>query len=150
MFGRDFFVIILTGALTVMTFTGGAEKAKGQDVDCTQLEAQIQQADQVYKDAHHKQVDAFRIWDKYYKALHSDTYEGTEEPLADTAQKCESDESKGNYCSGAMEDYENITASEQKAKANLDAAKAEADQAEANLSELKAKAEANACDAGGQ
>jgi cell division protein FtsB len=148
MFGRNHYLLILTCALTVMTFTGGAERAKGQDVDCSQLEAQIQQADQVYKEARHKQADAFGDWDKYYKSLHSDTYEGTDEPLADTAQKCESDDTKGNYCSGAMVDYENMTASEKKAKQKLDAANAEEAKAQANLDALKQKAQANGCDLG--
>ncbi|MFI5323530.1 MAG: hypothetical protein ACHQ6U_08370 [Thermodesulfobacteriota bacterium] len=148
MFGRNFNLLVLTVALTILILTPGVEKAKGQDVDCSRLEAQIQQADKVYMEASHKQVDAFRDWDKYYKSLHSDTYEGTEEPLADTAQKCKSDDSKGNYCSGAMEDYQNISASEQKAKQKLDSANAEQTKAQASLDALKQKAQANGCDIG--
>jgi hypothetical protein len=130
--------------------TGSTEKSNAQGVDCSQLNAQIKQADRVYKEAQHKQEDAFKDWDRFYRSLHSDTYGGTDEPLANTAQKCESSDSKGDYCKGAMDDYQNMTESEKNAKQKLNVANAEEGKALETLNTLKLKAQENGCDIGGQ
>ncbi|MEQ9619000.1 MAG: hypothetical protein RIG61_07470 [Deltaproteobacteria bacterium] len=139
--------LAIIAGLSIIVLSGGYDSSHGQDVDCTELSVEIKEAEKGYKDAHDEQVKAFRNWDKYYKQLHSDTYAGSEKPIADTAEECESGEDHGgDYCKGTLEEYEKLTSGEQEAKAELDVAKKNAAETYAKLDALKKQAKENNCE----
>ena len=140
-------IFAIIAGFWVIILSLGYDSSHGQDVDCAELSTQIRESEKEYKDAHHEQVKAFRNWDKYYKQLHSDTYAGTEKPIADEAEKCESGEGPGgDYCKGTLEEYRKLTSGEQEAKAELDAAKKNAAEAYGKLDALKKQAKENNCE----
>lgn len=144
---RKSIIFAIIAGLSVIILSPDYDASHGQDVDCAELSAQIKEAEKEYKDAHKEQVKAFRNWDKYYKQIHSDTYAGTEKPIADEAEKCESGgDTGGDYCKGTLEDYGKLTSGEQGAKAELDAAKKNAAESYGKLDALKKQAKESNCE----
>lgn len=123
-----------------------ASNAVGQDVDCEQIMSQLKEAKSEYKDYRHEAKKAFENWDKYYKELHSYTYEATDQPLAVSAKKCETGEGLGKaFCKGALDKYNEISAKEGPAKVELQGARAKASEARQNLNLLVKQADMKGC-----
>lgn len=147
MLKRKGLMFTLTGALALSAVLAGVEYAAGQETDCKKITAQIQEAEKEYKPLKDKQKKAFDNWSKYYKQLHSDTYAGTEKPLADSAKDCDSGEGVDEeFCKGVMEEYNQISAKEQETKKEFDAAREEAAKASNKIFELKRQAKMNKCE----
>lgn len=147
MLRREGLMFAIVAGLTVSILYFGYESSYSQEVDCSELSARIKEAEREYKDAHNEQVKAFRNWDKYYKQIHSDTYGGTEKPIADTAEECKSGEGPGgDFCKRALEEYGKLASGEQAAKAELDAAKKNAAKAYGKLDTLKKESKDNNCE----
>jgi len=93
--------------------------------DCKEILAQLEEAKAVHNADYKAKGKAFNNWRKYNKELHSMSYEATDEPLADSAEKCEKGDYLGKgFCKGVLEEYNKILAKEKPAKAELDAAAA--------------------------
>ena len=93
--------------------------------DCEEILAQLKEAKAVHNADYKEKGKAFNNWRKYNKELHSMSYEATDEPLADSAEKCEKGDYLGkDFCKGVLEEYNKILAKEKPAKAELDAAAA--------------------------
>lgn len=123
-----------------------ASNAIGQDVDCEQIMSQLEEAQSQSKDYRHEAKKAFENWDKYYKELHSYTYEATDQPLAVSAKKCETGEGLGkDFCKGAVQKYGEISAKEGPAKVELQGARAKASEARQNLNLLVKQADMKGC-----
>ena len=123
-----------------------ASNAIGQDVDCEQVMSQLEEAKSQYKADYKEQKKAFENWDKYYKELHSYTYEATDQPLAVSAKKCEAGEGLGKaFCKGALDKYNEISAKEGPAKAELMSARAKASEARQNYNLLVKQADMEGC-----
>ena len=123
-----------------------ASNAVGQDVDCEQIMSQLKEAKSEYRDYRHEAKKAFENWDKYYKELHSYTYEATDQPLAVSAKKCETGEGLGKaFCKGALDKYNEISAKEGPAKVELQGARAKASEARQNLNLLVKQADMKGC-----
>jgi hypothetical protein len=123
-----------------------ASNAVGQDVDCEQVMSQLKEAQSQSKDYRHEAKKAFENWDKYYKELHSYTYEATDQPLAVSAKKCEAGEGLGKaFCKGALDKYNEISAKEGPAKAELMSARAKASEARQNYNLLVSQADTEGC-----
>jgi hypothetical protein len=105
--------------------TTKADTPEVANPECEEIQAQLKEAKAVHDADYRAKGKAFNNWRKYDKELHSMSYEATDEPLADSAEKCE----KGNYlgkdfCKGALEEFNKISAKEKPAKEQLDAAAA--------------------------
>ena len=123
-----------------------ASNAVGQDADCVAIMSQLKEAQSQSKDYRHEAKKAFENWDKYYKELHSYTYEATDQPLAVSAKKCEQGEGLGKaFCKGALDKYNEISAKEGPAKAELMSAKAKASEARQNYNLLVRQADTEGC-----
>ncbi len=123
-----------------------ASNAVGQDADCVAIMSQLKEAKSEYKDYRHEAKKAFENWDKYYKELHSYTYEATDQPLAVSAKKCETGEGLGKaFCKGALDKYNEISAKEGPAKVELQGARAKASEARQNLNLLVKQADMEGC-----
>ncbi len=134
------------GVLSLWTALAGVDFAAGQEVDCGKIMEQIKEAEKEYKPLLRERKKAFDNWSKYYNQLHADMYAGTEEPLADTAKKCESGEGiDEEFCKRAMEEYNKILAKEQETKKEFDAAHEKAAEASNELYMLKRQAKMNNC-----
>jgi hypothetical protein len=93
--------------------------------DCKEIQAQLKEAKAVHNADYKAKGKAFNNWRKYNKELHSMSYEATDEPLANSAQKCEKgDYLEKDFCKGVLKEYNKISAKEKPAKAELDAAAA--------------------------
>jgi len=139
--------LILALMCAVFVLLGGTEYGAAQETDCGQIMENLKAAEKAYKEALHEQKKAFGEWDKYYKKLHSDTYAGTEEPLADTVDKCGEGESEpGGFCTRADEDYQDISAKEKEKKKAFDEAKQNAAEAGGKVEELKQQAKDGGCE----
>ncbi len=137
------FVLLAAGALALAGFATGIDKAGAQGADCAALASSLDAAEKNVKQAWHAQNNALKEWEKYYRALHSGTYAGTEEPLADTVESCQA--GGGNYCERALEDYNKIAPKEEAAKKELDAARANTAQAHAGLEKARDAVVAGNC-----
>ena len=123
-----------------------ASNAVGQDADCVAIMSQLKEAQSQSKDYRHEAKKAFENWDKYYKELHSYTYEATDQPLAVSAKKCEAGEGLGKaFCKGALDKYNEISAKEGPAKAELMSARAKASEARQNYNLLVKQADMEGC-----
>ena len=123
-----------------------ASNAVGQDVDCEQVMSQLKEAQSQSKDYRHEAKKAFENWNKYYKELHSYTYEATDQPLAVSAKKCETGDYLGkDFCKGALDKYNEISAKEGPAKAELMSARAKASEARQNYNLLVSQADTEGC-----
>jgi len=121
-------------------------EATAQDADCEATITQLEEAKSQFKADYKAQKDAFYNWDKYYKELHSMTYEATDEPLADSAMKCETGDYLGKaFCKGAIQKYNDISAKEKPAKAKLNAAEAKANESRQNYNNLVRQASDMGC-----
>jgi hypothetical protein len=105
--------------------TTKADTPEVANPECEEIQAQLKEAKAVHDADYRAKGKAFNNWRKYDKELHSMSYEATDEPLADSAEKCE----KGNYlgkdfCKGALEEFNKISAKEKPTKEQLDAAAA--------------------------
>ena len=123
-----------------------ASNAVGQDADCEQVMSQLKEAQSQSKDYRHEAKKAFENWNKYYKELHSYTYEATDQPLAVSAKKCETGDYLGkDFCKGALDKYNEISAKEGPAKAELMSARAKASEARQNYNLLVSQADTEGC-----
>lgn len=123
-----------------------ASNAVGQDADCVAIMSQLKEAQSQSKDYRHEAKKAFENWDKYYKELHSYTYEATDQPLAVSAKKCEAGEGLGKaFCKGALDKYNEISAKEGPAKVELQGARAKASEARQNYNLLVRQADMEGC-----
>lgn len=123
-----------------------ASNAVGQDADCVAIMSQLKEAQSQSKDYRHEAKKAFENWDEYYKELHSYTYEATDQPLAVSAKKCEAGEGLGKaFCKGALDKYNEISAKEGPAKAELMSARAKASEARQNYNLLVKQADMEGC-----
>jgi len=123
-----------------------ASNAVGQDADCVAIMSQLKEAQSQSKDYRHEAKKAFENWDEYYKELHSYTYEATDQPLAVSAKKCEAGEGLGKaFCKGALDKYNEISAKEGPAKAELMSARAKASEARQNYNLLVSQADTEGC-----
>ncbi len=123
-----------------------ASNAVGQDADCVAIMSQLKEAQSQSKDYRHEAKKAFENWDKYYKELQSYTYEATDQPLAVSAKKCEAGEGLGKaFCKGALDKYNEISAKEGPAKAELMSARAKASEARQNYNLLVKQADMEGC-----
>jgi len=139
-----FMLFAVLGLLVIPTIF--ASYAIGQDVDCEQVMSQLKEAQSQSKDYRHEAKKAFENWDKYYKELHSYTYEATDQPLAVSAKKCEAGEGLGkDFCKGAVQKYGEISAKEGPAKAELMSARAKASEARQNYNLLVKQADMEGC-----
>jgi len=139
-----FMLFAVLGLLVTPTIF--ASYAIGQDADCEQVMSQLKEAKSQYKDYKHEAKKAFENWDKYYKELHSYTYEATDQPLAVSAMKCEQGEGLGKaFCKGAVQKYGEISAKEGPAKAELMSARAKAFEARQNYNLLVSQADTEGC-----
>lgn len=139
-----FMLFAVLGLLVIPTIF--ASYAIGQDADCEQVMSQLKEAKSEYKDYRHEAKKAFENWDKYYKELHSYTYEATDQPLAVSAMKCEQGEGLGKaFCKGALDKYNEISAKEGPAKAELQGARAKASEARQNYNLLVRQADMEGC-----
>ncbi|TFG77158.1 MAG: hypothetical protein E4H21_04235 [Thermodesulfobacteriales bacterium] len=102
-----------------------AEAPTEETSDCDEILAQLEEAKSKYNTDYRAKGKAFNNWRKYNKELHSMSYEATDEPLADSAEKCEKGDYLGkDFCKGALEEFNKISAKEKPAKEELDAAEA--------------------------
>jgi hypothetical protein len=93
--------------------------------DCKEILAQLEEAKSKHRTDYRAKGKAFNNWRKYNKELHSMSYEATDEPLANSAQKCEKEDYlEKDFCKGVLKEYNKISAKEKPAKAELDAAAA--------------------------
>ena len=137
------FVLLAAGAFALACVVAGADKAGAQGADCTALMSSLDAAEKNVKQAWGAQKKALKEWEKYYSDLHSGTYAGTEEPLADTVESCQA--GGGNYCERALDDYNKIAPKEQAAKKALDAARADTAQAHSALEKARDAVTAGNC-----
>ncbi|MEE8043899.1 MAG: hypothetical protein V3T32_02075 [Thermodesulfobacteriota bacterium] len=139
-----FMLFAILGLLVTPTIF--ASYAIGQDADCVAIMSQLKEAQSQSKDYRHEAKKAFENWDKYYKELHSYTYEATDQPLAVSAKKCEAGEGLGKaFCKGALDKYNEISAKEGPAKAELMSARAKASEARQNYNLLVKQADMEGC-----
>jgi hypothetical protein len=139
-----FMLFAVLGLLVIPTIF--ASYAIGQDADCEQVMSQLKEAKSQYKDYRHEAKKAFENWDKYYKELHSYTYEATDQPLAVSAKKCEAGDYLGkDFCKGAVQKYGEISAKEGPAKVELQGASAKASEARQNYNLLVRQADMEGC-----
>ncbi len=137
------FVLLAAGALALAGAVAGVDKAGAQGADCAALMSSLDAAEKGVKQAWDTQKKALKEWEKYYSDLHSGTYAGTEEPLADTVAKCQA--GGGNYCERALDDYNKIAPKEEAAKKALDAARADTASAHAALEKARDAVAAGNC-----
>ncbi len=110
---------------TTKAETPEADAPTEEAPDCEEILAQLKEAKAVHDVDYKAKGKAFNNWRKYHKELHSMSYEATDEPLADSAEKCEKGDYLGkDFCKGALEEFNKISAKEKPAKAELDAAAA--------------------------
>ncbi len=139
-----FMLFAVLGLLVIPTIF--ASYANGQDADCEQVMSKLKEAKSQYKDCKHEAKKAFENWDKYYKELHSYTYEATDQPLAVSAKKCEAGDYLGkDFCKGAVQKYGEISAKEGPAKVELQGARAKASEARQNYNLLVRQADMEGC-----
>ncbi len=139
-----FMLFAVLGLLVIPTIF--ASYAIGQDADCEQVMSQLKEVQSQYKDYEHEAKKAFENWDKYYKELHSYTYEATDQPLAVSAKKCEAGDYLGkDFCKGAVQKYGEISAKEGPAKVELQGARAKAPEARQNYNLLVRQADTEGC-----
>jgi hypothetical protein len=123
-----------------------ASSAIGQDADCEAIMSQLIEAKSQFEVDYKAQKKAFYNWNQYYKELHSMTYEATDEPLAKRAKKCQEGDYLGkDFCKGALDKYNEVSAKEAPAKAELDAAEAKADESKQNYNDLVSQADEQGC-----
>jgi len=123
-----------------------ASNAIGQEADCEAIMSQLKEAKTQYRDSKHEAKKAFENWDKYYKELHSYTYEATDQPLAVSAKKCETGDYLGkDFCKGAVQKYDEISEKEGPAKVELEGARAKAGEARQNYNMLVKQADSQGC-----
>ena len=123
-----------------------ASSAIGQDDGCEAIMSQLREAKSQFRVDYKAQKKAFYNWNQYYKELHSMTYEATDEPLAESAKKCQEGDYLGkDFCKGALDKYNEISAKEAPAKAELDAAEAKANESKQNYNDLVSKAYEQSC-----
>lgn len=142
---RYVFALLAVGVLALAGVAAAAANKAGaqESADCPALMSSLDAAEKGVKQAWHAQDEALKEWEKYYRELHSGTYAGTEEPLADTVEKCQA--GGGNYCERALDDYNKIAPKEEAAKKALDAAKADTAQAHAALEKARDAVTAGKC-----
>ena len=123
-----------------------ASSAIGQDADCEAMMSQLKAAKSEYENNFKEQKKTFENWEQYYKELHSFTYEATDQPLAVSAEKCKTGDYLGkDFCKGAIQKFDEISAKEAPAKAELDAAKAKTAESMQNYNDLVSQADEQGC-----
>lgn len=137
-----FFVLILLAAVFAL-----GPGTVAQDESCPQRESDIAALKAQSKQYQHEYKKAFGKWDEYYQELHSRTYEGTGKPLADSAKECSQGGGEREFfCKGTLKAYDNMSAKEEQAKAELDKAQKAYEDARIKLVQAE-KASADACPA---
>jgi len=136
------FVLMAVFIIPAMLAAGAA----AQDIDCEAAMSQLPEAKAQYKSSKSEEKKAFENWDKYYQELHSFTYEATDQPLAVSAEKCKTGDSLGkDFCKGAIQKFDEISAKEAPAKVELDAAKAKTAEARQNYNDVKSQSRQRGC-----
>ena len=128
-----------------------AASAAAQDIDCEAVMSQLPEVKAQYKRSKSEEKKAFENWDKYYQELHSFTYEATDQPLAVSAEKCKTGDYLGkDFCKGAIQKFDEISAKEAPAKVELDAAKAKTAEAMQNYNDVRSQSRQQECNRRGR
>ena len=114
--------------------------------DCDSVIAKLETAKTEYEADHKEQKKTYENWSKYNKQLHSDSYGLTDQPLADSYNKCKSGEvERKDFCKGVIKKYDEISAKEIPAKEEYDAAKTKTNQSRVYYNALLTRANELGC-----
>jgi hypothetical protein len=119
------------------TFAEGPADSDTVSPECEKILADLKAAQDQHNAAHKAKGKAYFTWKRYFDQVHSDTYENTDMPLADSVKKCEGENKPGkDFCKGALEKYNEISPKEKSAKEALDKAQEKSEKTRNNYNTL--------------